>query len=492
MKRTAVPVMARQKLVMIGNGMAGFKFCEKFVRYRLHKKFELTVFGEEPQPAYDRVNLTRFLTHGEERILAPASWYAQQGIRLRTGEKVLSIDREKKLVKTEAGTIGRYDLLVIATGSGVYIPPVDGIDLPGVFVYRTLNDLQAIKGFMAGRKKVTVIGGGILGLEAAKAMLDAKMGTVIIERAGQLMPRQLDAVAGKILMGQVEAMGLKVLLGKEITGIFQEENRLRIECSDGHRVETDMVLLSAGIVPRDELAVAAGLATGPKGGIVVNNFMLTSDPSIYAIGECALVHDRIWGLAAPCYEMAEVLAARLSGIYKVFRGDLLFTQLKVLDTRLAHIIAIDDSKGDGECIINEKQEAGIYKRIDLSADGKRITGAILLGDISDYASLLQLVRTRSRVPADPVTLIDGTAGHESRIASLPDGMMVCLCESVNKGTIANAIIERKLQRLDQVCQATRAGTGCETCQALIEEMITYYTQTAQAGADTSGVKDPSI
>lgn len=474
MKRTTAPVMARQKLVMIGNGMAGFKFCEKFVRYRLFKKFELTVFGEELLPAYDRVNLTRYLTHGEEHILAPASWYHQQGIRLRTGEKVLHIDRKRKCVQTATGAVQPYDLLILATGSGVYMPPVEGIGLPGVFPYRTLHDLQVIREYMKGRRKVAVVGGGLLGLEAAKAMLDAKMETVIIEYAGQLMPRQLDTTAGSLLQQQVEASGLTVLLNKEITGIFQDGDSLRVVCSDGASVATDMIVCSAGIVPRDELGATAGLATGIKGGIVVNDHMQSSDPSIYAVGECALVHGRIWGLAAPCYEMAEVLAARLAGIFKVFRGDLLFTRLKVLETKLAYIAAMDDGYQEGESFIEEQREEGIYKKIRLSADGKRVTGAILLGDLSDYASLLQMIRMRSRPPADPAMFFNGTAGRDNHIASLPDATMICLCASVNKGAIVHAITTGKLDRIDEVCQATGAGTGCETCHALIGGMINYY------------------
>lgn len=467
--------MARQKLVMIGNGMAGFKFCEKFVRYRLFRKFELTVFGEESQPAYDRVNLTRYLTHDEENILAPASWYDQQGIRLRTGEKVLRIDREKKCVQTATGAVLSYDLLILATGSGVYMPPVEGIGLPGVFPYRTLYDLQVIREHMKSRRKAIVIGGGLLGLEAAKAMLDAEMETVIIEHAGQLMPRQLDTTAGILLQQQVEALGLTVLLNKEITGIFQDGDGLRVVCSDGTSIATDMVICSAGIVPRDELGATAGLTTGTKGGIVVNDRMLSSDPAIYAIGECAWVHGRIWGLVAPCYEMAEVLAARLAGIYKVFRGDLLFTRLKVLGTKLAYIAAMDDGYQEGESIIEKKQEEGVYKRIRLSADGKRITGAILLGDLSGYASLLQMIRMRSRPPADPAMFLDGMGGCDNHIASLPDTTIVCLCASVNKEAIVHAITAGKLGKIGEVCQATGAGTGCETCHAMIEGMINYYT-----------------
>lgn len=481
MKRTAMPVTTRQKLVVIGNGMAAYKFCEKFVSYRLHKKFELTVFGEEPHPAYDRVNLTKFLTEKATLTLVPASWYKEQGIRLITQERIVNINRQDKRVITAAGVVHQYDKLIFATGSRAFIPPIEGTALPGVFAYRTLDDLAAIREYMEVCSSVTVIGGGILGLEAARAMTMAGKETVIIERAGYLMPRQLDQVAGAVLLKEIQSPGLKVLLNKQLMSVTKTTNGLRLHFSEGQSFDTDMVLFSAGIIPRDELAVAAGLSAGTRGGIIVNNHMQTADPNIYAIGECAEVHGKLWGLAAPCFEMAEVLAARLAGIFKVFRGDLQCVQLKVLETKVA-CISSEDGEQTGEEIVEEKVIAGVYKKISLSADKKRITAAMLVGDVSAYAALLQLVRSRSRLPDNPAELINGTLNTGSRIAAMPDNMMVCLCESVCKKVIQDAIIGEGITRLEQVGKSTRAGTGCETCRPLIEEMINYYGQAAIADA----------
>ena len=478
MKRTTVPVAAKQKLVLVGNGMAGYKFCERFVSYRLQKKYELIVFGEEPRPAYDRVNLTRYLTEGASLNLAPASWYREQGIKLTTGQRIERINRVEKWVETSAGTIQHYDKLILATGSDPFIPSIPDINLAGVFPYRSLDDLVAIQQYMQPVSNVTIIGGGILGLEAARAMTMAGKTTTIIERAERLMSRQLDAAGAAILLNQVEQSGVKVYAGKQLVSITRTHDKLQLGFSDGHLFDTDMVLFAAGIIPRDELAIATGLPTGKRGGIIVNNHMQTQDANIFAIGECAEVHGKLWGLAAPAFEMAEVLAARLSGIFKVFRGDLLCAQLKVMETKVASISS-EDGSSPGESLILENNAEGVYKRIRFSPDKKRVLEAMLVGDVSAYAVLLQMIRSHSRVPDNPEDLINGSLNKSAGIETMADSMMVCLCETVSKKAIREAIINEGLTTCTQVCKSTRAGTGCETCRPLLEEMLQYYTKAHQ-------------
>ncbi|MBC7827629.1 MAG: NAD(P)/FAD-dependent oxidoreductase [Chitinophagaceae bacterium] len=480
MKRTVVPIPKKSKLVLVGNGMSGYKFCEKFLKYHLYKKFDLVIYGEESRPAYDRVNLTRYFTSPGELTLAPASWYKENNMLLKTGEDVTYINRVEKWIRTRRGTIEYYDKLILATGSSPFIPAIEGLNNPHVFVYRTIDDLVAIKERMCGCGSALVIGGGILGLEAARAVLHSGLTTTIVEIANHLMPRQLDFEGAKLLQSQIEALGVKVLVDKKVIRLTGKEGGIEVGCADGATLNTDMVIIAAGITPRDDLAVSGGLTTGIKGGIVVNNYMLTSDPHISAIGECAMAHNRIWGLAAPCYEMADVLAARLANIYKVFRGDALFTKLKVLETRVAFI-------GDGMDADNSQRHysvieshAGVYKRITVSGDGKQLLGAILIGDISAYSNLLHMVRSRVRIPDDPMLLIcNPQTQGKSSVGDWPEDTIICLCESVSKKTITDTITVGGIARLDQIKKMTHAGTGCESCTNVIEEIINLYKEHAK-------------
>ncbi|RPD42593.1 FAD-dependent oxidoreductase [Chitinophaga barathri] len=466
MKRTTIDPVKKKKLVLIGNGPSGFKFCEKFVKYRLGKQFDLVVYGEEKHPAYDRIHLTDFFAgrSAEKLYLATAAWYAQNKIILKTGQRVVEINREEKLLKTDTGETTSYDTLVLATGSVPFVPPIKNCDLPGVFLYRTLEDLHAIQAFIQKGQRAVVLGGGILGLEAARALMQEGLHTSIVETASHLMPRQLDTEGAAILRQQLETIGLHIHCSKQAKHISGEG----IECADGTFIPADIIVISAGIRPRDELARACGLNMGDAGGIVVNNYNLTSDENIFAIGECALSDGKIWGLAAPCFEMAEVVAARLGKIYKVFGGHLPLTKLKVIEVS---VTSFGDALGIQPHIALVNSEAGAYKRINISPDGQYVLGGIFVGDTMGSARLFHMQRNRVKITGDPVALITFQAGSTETITSLPDNTVICLCEGVCKGAIVADIRENDLTRLDEVKRATGAGTGCESCTSLLEDLL---------------------
>ncbi len=474
MKRTTAEVKKNLKLVLIGNGMTGFKFCEKYIKYKLFKKYDLTVFGEENLPAYDRVNLTKFfeLDSPQQLCLAPASWYSQNKINLITGDPIVEINREEGTVRSLSGRIEKYDKLIFATGSNAFVPPLGGFHLKGVFVYRTIEDLRQIKALMPTIKKAIVIGGGILGLEAARALLNAGLSVTVVEAAAYIMSRQLDQEAAKILSDSLKKLGLTIVTGAQTRQIIGGAGVEGIELDSGEIIPANMVVISAGIRARDELAKATGLEVNPRGGIVVDEYTQTSDKNIYAIGECAFSLGKIWGLAAPCFEMADILASRLANIFKAFSGNSMFSKLKILETKVAFF---GDSLGENQtCFpaIYKDEQRGIYRRVNISPDGKYLLGGTLLGDISGFSALLQLYRNKTKIQGSPESLVsEASFTGLTKISDLPDTATICICEQVSKGTITDAIRSDKLTRLDQVKASTGAGTGCESCASVIEELL---------------------
>lgn len=465
MKRTTIDPVKKKKLVLIGNGPAGFKFCEKFVKYRLGKQFDLVVYGEEIHPAYDRIHLTDLFAGGpaEKLYFASPNWYTQHKITLKTGQRVTAINRSEKLITSSTGAAERYDTLVLATGSVPFVPQCADTGQPGVFVYRTLEDLKAIQAYIQKGQRAAVLGGGILGLEAARALLQEGLHTSIVETAPHLMPRQLDAEGAAMLHHQLESLGLHIHCGKQAQRISGEG----IACTDGTLIPADLVVISAGIRPRDELARDCGLAVGETGGIVVNNYNLSSDEHIFAIGECALSGGKIWGLAAPCFEMAEVVAARLAKIYKVFGGHLPLTKLKVIEVNVA---SFGDAPGLQPHTPFVSSGAGAYKRINISPDGY-VLGGIFVGDTAGSARLFHMQRNRVKITGDPAALIASAADAAGTISSLPGDTVICLCEGVCKNDIVAGILENNLTRLDEVRKTTGAGTGCESCTSLLEDLL---------------------
>ena len=466
------------KVVIIGNGMVGFKFCEKLLSKT--KDIELIVFGEEIRPAYDRVHLSEFFAGktAEDLTLADIDWYSSNNIRLHLGDPVQSIDRLAKTVHSHRGITESYDYLILATGSAAFVPPIPGVDKKGVFIYRTIEDLEMMKVHARKAKTGAVIGGGLLGLEAAKAMLDLGISnTQVIEFAPRLMPRQIDDAGSAILKNKLEMLGLKIHTNKNTSEILGGESITGMQFSDNTIINVDMLVISAGIKPRDELAKLCGLETGHRGGIVVNQKLQTADPYIFAIGECALHQGMIYGLVAPGYEMADTVATNLTGGNKEFHGYDMSTKLKLIGIDVA---SFGDPFLNGEnirTVVFEDTMKGIYKRINISADGKELLGGVLVGDADQYNMLLQTCKNKVVLPPDPEDVILGSRGAEiisgSGVQGLPDEAIICSCESVSKGDICNAVSAQGCETMDAVKKCTKAGTGCGGCVPMVKDLMLH-------------------
>lgn len=467
------------KVVVVGNGMVGYKFCEKLLTKMGGGLFSITVIGEEPRPAYDRVHLSAYFsgTSVEELMMAPASWYADNGIQLLTGECVVKLDSTAHFIQTHTGLKIEYDKLILATGSSAFVPPVPGVEKEGVFVYRTIEDLDAIISYSKGATRAAVIGGGLLGLEAAKATLDLGLETHVIEFAPRLMPRQLDAAGAGMLKRKMEALGIQIHLNKNTTqfdGVFSVNG---LSFTDGSALEVDMVVISAGIRPRDELAKQAGLAVGPRGGIVVNDELQTSDTDIYAIGECALHKNMIYGLVAPGYEMAEVVANNLANpSLKSFRAFDMSTKLKLIGVDVASFGDPFCEQAAHDTIIVEDKLKGIYKRLNVTTDGKHLLGGVLVGEADNYNMLLQMVKNRMILPPNPEDLVmpprKGESSAGAGVTALPDEASICSCENISKGAICQAIEDHNLPDVAAIKKCTKAGTGCGGCVPMLSDLLT--------------------
>ncbi|WP_422360321.1 nitrite reductase large subunit NirB [Reichenbachiella sp.] len=463
-----------EKIIVIGNGMVGYKFCEKLRAKATKKQFSIKVFGEEPNVAYDRVHLSEYFTNQSVSNLemAPRSWYVENDVELVTGELIVNIDRENKKVTSHTGLEASYDKLILATGSSAFVPPIKGSEMQGVFVYRTIEDLEAIIEYGKTSKKAAVLGGGLLGLEAAKAMLDLKQETHVIEFAPRLMPRQLDQGGSDALQSKMEELGVNIHMNRNTASILGEDKMTGLEFTDGQLLAADMLVISCGIKPRDELAAQCGLEVGPRGGIVVNDLLETTDKDIYAIGECALHKNFIYGLVAPGYEMADVVVDQLlAGDEKVFESYDMSTKLKLIGVDVA-------SFGDALCenvphkpIVFEDNLEGIYKRINVSEDGKTLLGGILVGDAEVYGMLLQVTLNGMALPPNPEDLILGSRGGESAEMELPDTAQICSCENVTKGDICKAVIDQNLENIADVKACTKAGTGCGACTPMVTDIF---------------------
>jgi nitrite reductase (NADH) large subunit len=464
---------ARETIVVIGNGMVSHRFCERMRERDPVGRFRLIVLGEEPRPAYDRVHLTSYFADrsADALLLGTFGWYAERGIELSVGVKALAIDRAARVVTTDRGGPVSYDHLVLATGSAPFVPPVPGVNKTGTFVYRTIEDLDGIIRYAERSKRVAVLGGGLLGLEAARAMHDAGLETHVIEVAPRLMPRQLDPTASALLEQSIRALGVEVHLDKRMTQIFGESAVEGVEFSDGEQLAVDMVIVSAGIKPRDELARAAGIAVGPRGGVIVDDALRTNDERISAIGEVALHRDMIYGLVAPGYDMAETLAKKLVGEDEgaTFTGGDLSAKLKLLGVDVATFGDPFQSPHQTRSIAYEDQVRGVYKRLVLREDGKQLLGGILVGDAADYGRLLHLSRSRSELSEGLDEL--GMRGGGGAPVALPDDAQVCSCNNVSAQTIRLQIRDRELTSVAEVKACTRAGTGCGGCLPLVADLL---------------------
>ncbi|MGD0961623.1 MAG: nitrite reductase large subunit NirB [Methylomonas sp.] len=466
----------KQTLVVIGNGMVGQHFLANLMESNAKENLHIVIFCEEPRAAYDRVHLSEFFTGktAADLSLAPDGFFAENNIRILLGDKAVSVDRRLKQVASAKGVVINYDKLVLATGSYPFVPPVPGHERAQCLVYRTIEDLEAIKAAAEKSKIGAVIGGGLLGLEAAKALRDLGLETHVVEFAPRLMAVQLDDGGGAMLKRKIEDLGVKVHLSKNTTSIEAGELCVhKMIFADGEVLETDIVLFSAGIRPRDEIARSSGLEVGQRGGIVINNFCQTSDHDIYAIGECALWNGQIFGLAAPGYSMARTVAAHLSGQEQPFTGADMSTKLKLMGVDVASI-GDAHAKTPGALVYTYQDgRSEIYKRLVVNAGNKQLLGAVLVGDANGYSTLLQYCLNRIELPENPDSLILPPRSDQSvglGPDALPDSAQICSCYAVSKGDICNAIVEGCIT-VPALKSETKAGTGCGGCSALLKSVL---------------------
>jgi nitrite reductase (NADH) large subunit len=462
-------------IVVIGHGMVGHRFCERLIEFDTGRNYRMVTFCEEPRAAYDRVGLTQFFGHrdAEKLMLARLDWYQQQGIRLHIGDRANLIDRKRRVVRSDKGREVRYDHIVLATGSYPFVPQVPGITHQGVFVYRTIEDLEAIIAYGQHAKRAAVIGGGLLGLEAAKAAYDLGLETYVVEFASRLMPRQVDDIGSKVLVQKIEELGVQVHLNKSTKQVLGDGKVEGLEFVDGTKLDVDMVIVSAGIRPRDELARECGLDVSQRGGVVVDNLLRTSDPDIFAVGEVALHGNMIYGLVAPGYDMAEIVARNLCGDERSFSGADMSTKLKLMGVDVASFGNPFVDPGVSKSITYEDPFGGTYKKLAFSPGGDRLLGGILVGDASDYGKLLMLYKSDKPLPVAPSDLLGGTSGGDAAgaLCELADDAQVCSCNNVTKGQICSAMRDQKLATLGDVKMCTKAGTGCGGCLPLVTDIF---------------------
>ena len=468
--------MIKPTIIVVGNGMVGYKFCEKLVSKS--SGFNIIVFGEEPRQAYDRVHLSEYFNgkSADDLSMSTREWYDEQGIMLRLGDPVQEINRATKTVHSLLGVSIQYDYLVLATGSSAFVPDIPGIEKDGVFVYRTIEDLELIKAYAANAKTGAVMGGGLLGLEAAKALIDLGIeDTHVIEFAPRLMPRQIDSAGSNMLQSKLKELGLNVHLNKSTSYIGGTHKIDALHFNDESVLPVDMLVISAGIRPRDEIAKLAGLQVGTRGGIMVNDKMQTSDESIFAIGECALYEGMIYGLVAPGYEMADIVVSQLTGGSKLFYPYDMSTKLKLIGVDVASFGDAFITEPDCRTIVFEDTHKGIYKRINITTDGQYLLGGILIGDADAYNILLQTVNNKLILPPNPEDLILGSrGGAESEgagIMNLPDDALICSCEAVNKAAICSSVTDLGITDINGIKKCTKAGTGCGGCVPLVKDLI---------------------
>ncbi|HEY6529095.1 MAG TPA: nitrite reductase large subunit NirB [Cellvibrionaceae bacterium] len=468
--------MKKHKILVVGNGMVGHKFIDNIIQHPQADLYEVITFAEEPRLAYDRVQLSKYFSGStaDDLMLTSETYYQENGIKYLLSEKVISIDTANNSVVTTNGRCEDYDTLVLATGSYPFVPPLPGKEQPHCLVYRTIEDLEDITASAAVSKVGVVVGGGLLGLEAAKALQDLGLQTHVVEFAPRLMAVQLDEAGGNLLRRKIQALNVQVHTEKNTKEIVAGETcRYRMNFADGSYLETDMILFSAGIRPQDELARASHIKIGERGGIAVNNNCQTSVDNIYAIGECALWDNKIFGLVAPGYQMAKVAASHILGGSEQFLGADMSTKLKLLGVDVA---SIGDAHGRTPGCISYVFQDGVkevYKRLIVSADGKKLLGAVLVGEVEAYGNLLQICLNNMDLPEDPAGLIVPSVDGASvglGVDALPETAIICSCHDVSKGTICGAV-QAGACTIGDIKSCTKAGTGCGGCVALATQVM---------------------
>ncbi|MPY50755.1 nitrite reductase large subunit NirB [Streptomyces acidicola] len=478
---TATPG-ATPTIVLVGHGMVGQRFLEALAERGLTATHRVVVLCEEPRPAYDRVALTSYFSGRtpEELSMTDMEFIDTHGIELYVGDPAETIDREARKVTARSGQVFEYDTLVLATGSYPFVPPVPNKDAEGCFVYRTIEDLLAIEEYAKAKATVgAVVGGGLLGLEAAGALKGLGLTSHIVEFAPRLMPVQVDDGGGAALLRTIEDMGLTVHTGVGTQEILTDASGTvtGMKLSDGSELAADMVVFSAGVRPRDQLARDCGLTVGERGGITVDEQCRTvSDPRVFAIGECALASDgRVYGLVAPGYEQAETAAATIAEDETeelTFTGADLSTKLKLLGVDVA---SFGDAHGTAEdCldVVYSDSRSGLYKKLVIGRDGT-LLGGILVGDAEAYGTLRAFTGSVPPVSPESLVLPAGT-GAPDRLGptALPDDAIICSCNNVRKGTIREAVTEHRCTTVPEVKKCTKAGTTCGSCVKVLGQLVT--------------------
>src|SRR3954462_13060776 len=464
--------MAKQKLVLIGNGMAGVRCLDEILKLAPNR-FEVTVFGSENHPNYDRIQLSKVLqgdTAIDDITLNDWNWYETNNILLYTGETVVSMDTEKQMVYSDSNREVAYDKLILATGSVPFILPLPGTDKEGVTAFRNIEDCEKMIEYSKEYKRAAVIGGGLLGLEAARGLLNLGMEVDVIHLADYLMERQLDEAAAKLLQQELEKQGMNFLLRKQTKEIIGENRVEGLRFSDGDEIKADLVVMAVGIKANTKLAVESGIPVNR--GIIVNDYMETSVPNVYAVGECAEHREIVYGLVAPLYEQGKILASHICGIESnPYEGSVTGTQLKVAGVDLFSAGEIFED-GTTKSIMVYNEYEGLYKRV-LTRDNV-IVGIVLYGDTKDSTRLYRMLSKKEDISGVSIfhTECSGEGGSDD-IASMPNDELVCGCNGVTKGAIVEAIQTQGLTTLDQVSHCTNAGRSCGRCKPMVSQILAH-------------------
>ncbi|NUU78077.1 FAD-dependent oxidoreductase [Paenibacillus xylanilyticus] len=475
--------MSKKKLVVIGNGMAGVRCVEEIIALS-SDTYEIVIYGDEPRPNYNRIMLSKVL-QGEHAlqdiIINDWTWYEQHGIRLCTGEMVHRIDTQAKTIETVSGIKESYDILILATGSAPFIPPIPGVDKERVMSFRTIDDCTRMSEYSKEHRKAAVIGGGLLGLEAARGLLHLGMEAVVVHNAPYIMNRQLDMQAATMLQREPEAQGMTFLLAKNTQKIVGRSQAQGLLFTDGSKLEAQVVVIAVGIRPHVDVARRSGIRTNRA--IVVDDYMRTSVPDVYAVGECAEHRGISYGLVAPLYEQGKVLARWLCGQETTeYRGSIPYSQLKVSGV---DVFSAGHISGDGMQTAVQMLDGirGTYKKV-LMKDGK-VSGAILFGDTTESTSLLGLVQRGAEVTA-LAPREDGPDPAEMAAAALPEQETVCACNNVNKVAIMRAIQDKGLQTAEQVKEHTKASGSCGGCRPMVAALVKHTLNLKKNGGDANG------
>ncbi|NYE06268.1 nitrite reductase (NADH) large subunit [Bacillus niacini] len=465
--------MGKKKLVLVGNGMAGVRCIEEILKLD-PTGFEITIFGSEPHVNYNRILLSSILqgsTSFGDITLHDREWYEHHQINLFTGETVIEIDKHLQVVETDQHRMVSYDYLIIATGSVPFSLPIPGTDKQGVVTFRTMEDCQKMIEISKKNKKAVVIGGGVLGLEAAKGLLNLGMDVNVVHIGSYLMERQLDETAARMLQEELESQGMKFLFQKETKEIVGDIGAKGVIFKDGTKVEANLIVMAAGVRPNVQLAQNSGIETNRA--ILVNDYMETSETNIYAVGECVEHRGMVYGLVQPLYEQGKVLAKRICGIEgQGYEGSVLSTQLKISGIDLFSVGAIHDKNSSIQSIKIYDEVQRVYKKVVFQ--DHRIIGAVLFGDTKERTKLLDMILKHQDVSdIFKVSFFAQEKDDDFSIASIPTSKIICNCNSVTKGTIQEAIQRRGLTTVEEIKKCTRASTSCGGCKPLVSDLLSY-------------------